>query len=193
MGTILGSLRSVVPLRSLSRAESMRVAELQGIKLLEELHIEEPPIPEQTIASLPRIQVERLSPIPVSGSAQWAKGRWVIVLNAAEPLVRQRFSLAHEFKHVLDAPFVSFLYLDGHGVTSAERGEQVADYFAGCLLMPRVWVRRAWTSGVQTLPALARRFGVSQMAMQVRLLQLGLVDPPARCYGRGKGRSELAA
>lgn len=186
MATLLASLRSVVPLRPLSRGESMRVAELQAAKLLEALSVEEPPMPENVIASLPRIQVERLSPIPVSASAHWAKGRWVIVLNGAEPLVRQRFSLAHEFKHVLDAPFDSLLYPDTGGMSSHERAEQVANYFAACLLMPKVWMRRAWTSGIQRLPALARRFGVSQSAMQVRLLQMGLVDPPARCFGREK-------
>jgi Zn-dependent peptidase ImmA (M78 family) len=188
MTTVLASLRSVVPMRPLNRGEALRVAELQAIKLLEALGAEEPPMPENVIASLPRIQVDRLSPIPVSGSAHWAKGRWVIVLNGAEPLVRQRFSLAHEFKHVLDAPFDSFLYPESGDVTSHARAEQVADYFAGCLLMPKLWVRRAWTSGrdLQRLPALARRFGVSQAAMQVRLLQMGLVDRPARCFGREK-------
>jgi Zn-dependent peptidase ImmA (M78 family) len=171
-------------MRPLNRGEAMRVAELQAIKLLEAIGITEPPIPEEVIAKFPRVQVDRLSPIPVSGSAHWAKGRWVIVLNGAEPLVRQRFSLAHEFKHVLDAPFDTFLYPETVGATSHERAEQVADYFAANLLMPKIWMRRAWTSGLQRLPALARRFGVSQTAMQVRLLQMGLLDPPARCFGR---------
>lgn len=189
MATLLASLRSIVPPRPLNRGEAMRVAELQAIKLLEALEVKEPPMPENVIASFPRIQVDRLSPIPVSGSAHWAKGRWVIVLNGAEPLARQRFSLAHEFKHVLDTPFISFLYPNSRGMTAHERAEQVADYFAACLLMPKLWLRRTWTSGipgVQRLPSLARRFGVSQSAMQVRLLQMGLLDPPARCFGREK-------
>jgi hypothetical protein len=184
MATLLAELRSVVPQRPLNRGESMRVAELQAVKLLEAVGIDEPPIPENVIATLPRIEVDRLSPIPVSGSAHWAKGRWVIVLNGAEPLVRQRFSLAHEFKHVLDSPYDRFLYPATGGMTSHERAEQVADYFAACLLMPKIWMRRAWTSGIQRLPMLARRFGVSQTAMNVRLLQMGLLDPPARCLGR---------
>lgn len=192
MATLLANLRSVVPLRPLNRGEAMRVAELQAAKLLQALGVDEPPMPENVIASLPRVQVDRLSPIPVSGSAHWAKGRWVIVLNGAEPLVRQRFSLAHEFKHCLDAPFDSFLYPEAGGVPSHDRAEQVADYFAACLLMPKLWMRRAWTSGIQGLPALARRFGVSQSAMHVRLLQMGLIDPPARCFGREK-RAGVAA
>ena len=58
--------------------------------------------------------------------------------------------------------------------------------------MPRIWVKRAWTSGVQQLPALARRFGVSQSAMQVRLLQIGLLDPPARCLGAAEEGDGMA-
>ena len=181
MTSVVAQLRALVPFRPLTHSEAMRVAELQTTRLLKLLEVAEPPMPEGVIATLPRIQVERSSPIPVSGSAQWAKGLWHIVLNGAEPAVRQRFSLAHEFKHVLDAPFASFLYPEVPGMNSHERAERVAEYFAGCLLMPKLWVNRAWTSGVQRLPTLAKRFGVSQAAMQVRLLQIGLIDPPPRC------------
>jgi Zn-dependent peptidase ImmA (M78 family) len=181
MTSVVAELRALVPVRPLTASEAMRVAELQATRLLKLAGVEEPPLPEGVIATLPRVRVERSSPIPVSGSAQWAKGVWHVVLNGAEPLVRQRFSLAHETKHILDAPFVSFLYPEIRGVSSRERGERVADYFAGCLLMPKLWINRAWTSGAQRLPGLARRFGVSEAAMQVRLLQMGLIDPLPRC------------
>ncbi len=50
--------------------------------------------------------------------------------------------------------------------------------------MPKVWVRRAWaTERLQDLAKLARRFGVSQTAMRIRLLQLGLMEAPVRCRG----------
>ncbi|MDP9388685.1 MAG: ImmA/IrrE family metallo-endopeptidase [Actinomycetota bacterium] len=109
-----------------------------------------------------------MSDIPVSGSAHWSKGRWVIALNSSEASTRQRFSLAHEFKHVLDNPFIGFLYPKQQAWTPADRAERVCDYFAACLLMPKVWVRRAWTDGVQDLRGLSRRFNVSQSAMNVR-------------------------
>ena len=155
MSTILASLRSVVPMHSLSRGESMRVAELQANMLLETVGLTVPPVPETVISAVPRIEIKRLASIPVSGSAHWARGHWVVAVNKAEPRVRQRFSFAHEFKHVLDSPFSTFLYLDHLGVTSSERGEQVSDYFAGCLLMPRLWVRRAWREGLQSIPAVS--------------------------------------
>src|SRR5580704_13272227 len=104
MTNVIRELRDLVPLRALSVAESMRVADLQAGRLLALLGIEEGPVPESAITELPRIQVERMTPSPVSGAAQWSRGRWLIVVNGAEPWGRQRFSLAHEFKHVLDSP-----------------------------------------------------------------------------------------
>jgi len=168
----------------------MRVAELQANMLLELAGLTVPPVPEVVISAVPRVEIKRLASIPVSGSAHWAKGHWVVAVNKAESRVRQRFSLAHEFKHVLDSPFSTFLYLDHQGVTSSERGEQVADYFAGCLLMPRLWVRRAWREGMHSIPALSRQFAVSQSAMQVRLLQIGLTAAPVRHIGRNGRRKE---
>ena len=137
-------------------------------------------MPEAVIANLPRVQVDRLSPIPVSGSAHWIRSRWVIVLNRSEPLVRQRFSLAHEFKHILDNPFDDFLYTKTPDTTSEELAEQVADHFAACLLMPRSWVKRIWCNEIQDVDQLSRNFGVSKLAMQVRLHSIGLTEEPPK-------------
>jgi len=183
MPSLIAQLRDVVPRRPLGPETALRVAELQAAKLLHALGVTEPPVLESVVSALPRLQVERLSPIPVSGSTHWAKGRWVIVLNGAEPLVRQRFSLAHEFKHVLDNPFIDSMYPGLPGASAPRRAEQVCDYFSACLLMPRPWVKRAYCDlGIQRLDLLSRRFGVSQQAMQVRLLAIGLIDPAARCH-----------
>ena len=178
---VIARLRDFVPIRTLTREEALRIAELQAMRFHDLVGNYSPPLPERLIAEIPRLQVERISPIPVSGSTHWASSRWLIVLNGAEPEVRQRFSLAHEFKHILDHRFIDVLY---QGVSPRDRTrwvEQVCDYFAGCLLMPRPWVKRAFASGIQQLPALAAQFGVSQTAMQVRLLQIGLIDRTARC------------
>lgn len=181
MSGIIANLRDLVPIRSLSRAEALRVAELQATRLLQLSEVTEAPVPESVVAGLPRVQVERVVPSPVSGAAQWSRGRWLILLNGAESGTRQRFSLAHEFKHVLDNPFISVLYPPVGDLSSAHRGEQVCDYFAACLLMPRRWLKHSWGEGEQDLRKLSRRFGVSPTAMQVRLLQVGLVDVPPRC------------
>lgn len=176
MAGTIAELRDLVPIRPLSLGESLRVAELQATRLLSLSGIKEPPVPETIISELPRIQVERIHPSPVSGAAHWAQGRWILVVNGIEPRTRQRFSIGHEFKHVLDNPFVKLLYPPLPGVSSEARAEQVCDFFAACLLMPRRWLKKAWTTGSQDVRSLARRFEVSQAAMQVRLVSVGLIE-----------------
>ena len=179
--TVLTQLRDVVPLRPLSRGEAERVAELQAARLLKLAGVAEPPVPDEVVAELPRFRVQRLSPLGSSGRTEWIRGAWHIFLNQAEPYVRQRFSLFHEFKHALDHPFIDFLYPTAGSQSRAARAEQVCDHFAACVLMPKSWVSRAYCDQrIQDLRQLARRFGVSQTAMNIRLQVLGLVEPTPR-------------
>jgi Zn-dependent peptidase ImmA (M78 family) len=138
-------------------------------------------LPEQLITGLPKVQVERFSPLPVSGATEWSNGRWLVLLNGSEPATRQRFSMAHELKHILDHRFIKYLY---EGIPAPDRAqwiEHVCDYFAGCLLMPRPALKRAYVSGLQDAASLAAYFDVSPAAVQVRLSQTGLSEPTARC------------
>jgi hypothetical protein len=57
----------------------------------------------------------------VSGCTSWQNGRWLIVLNGAEPLVRQGFSFAHEFKHAVDHRFRHEFYFDRPGLSATTR------------------------------------------------------------------------
>lgn len=118
-----------------------------------------------------------------SGLSSWVRGAWRIQLNAFEPDVRRRFTLAHEYKHVLDAPLEQQAYIglrssgDHHPLV-----EQVCDYFAACLLMPKKFVKRAWGEGLRDAQSLASHFEVSPQAMHIRLQSLGLIERPARCH-----------
>lgn len=174
-------LRDMVPLRPLHHSESLRIAELQAQQFLKLANIARPSVPERIFAELPRVEVARLSPFPTSGASHWAAGRWLVAINGAEPVTRQRFSMAHEFKHIIDHRFVNLIYSRFPKSERHDMIEQICDYFAGCLLMPRPWVKHVYCSGIQDLPELARRFGVSQAAMAVRLNQIGLTDPTPRC------------
>jgi predicted transcriptional regulator len=174
MRSTVTRLRDLVPLRRLSTAEALRVAESQADRLRRLCGVTEAPVGEEVIAALPGIQIERVVPARAQAAAEWSQGRWLIILNGAEPLGRQRFSLAHELKHILDHPFVTILY--PRRDVSTELAEQSCDYFAACLLMPRRWLRAAWYEGVRDIRVLARRFGVTPQAVRVRLLQVGLID-----------------
>ena len=133
----LTQLRDLVPLRPLSQSEALRIAELQADRLLKLAGLSAPPVPDDLILEIPKIQVRYMTPWPVSGCVDWTGAMWTIALNAAEPRVRQRFSLAHEFKHIVDHKFVKLLYPGLPTMGSRARAEAICDYFAGCLLVVR--------------------------------------------------------
>ncbi len=184
--SIIRQLRSLMPLRALEEHEAHSVAERQAIRLLEVLGQREPAADVGLIAELPRVEVKvepNLHVGGISGFSQWGRGRWLIVVNRDDSQTRRRFTLAHEFKHVLDHPFVKVVYSE-LAVRDAERErciEQMCDYFAGCLLIPRNWLKQAWARGVQDQATLAALFNVSEAAMAIRLQQIGLTEPRARC------------
>lgn len=172
---MFASLRAVVPLRPLTPLEAFVVAELQANRLRELLGLaDQPCLPSEAVLSLPHLRVVEESGMPVSGSTHWAEGAWVVTLNADEFNLRRRFSLMHELKHALDHTTKSFLY--SRPSTGAETAERAADFFAGCSLMPKRWVKRLWGEGLRTAEELAAVFDVSPRAMEVRLQQIGLVE-----------------
>ena len=180
----LGRLRAMVPRRPLGLREAEGVAERQANRLRSELELLGPIVTEDDLTSLPWLTVTRRESFPTSGMATKTDYGWVIVLNSSEAMVRQRFSLAHEIKHVLDDGLIDLgggLYPSTHGYSADERTERVCDRFAAALLMPKVLLRADWADGLQDVAKLARRYHVSRAAMSVRLSQLGLIEPTRRC------------
>jgi len=180
---LIQQARDLVPVRALSLVERYSVAERQALRVLNLSGITRPPVPETIITTLPKIQVERIMLLDsaTAGVTEWAHGRWLIMLNGGGVKGRQRFSLAHEFKHVLDHPFLAVIYPATTEQTTRQQAEPICDFFASCLLMPRTWVKRRFGQGVQDPRRLAGEFEVSLQAMQVRLLQIGLTTPAPRC------------
>lgn len=178
--SVLASLRAVIPIRRLDFAEALQIAELQAARLLELTGVTEAPTDSGVIAELPRIRVVR-EPLPTSGMSYWDGRCWVISLNSSEPVTRQRFTLLHEYKHIVDHGAADRLYAGTARHSADEQAEHAADYFAGCALMPKRLMKRTWGQGIQRPAALARRFWVSERAIEVRLAQLGLVEPRQRC------------
>ena len=188
---LLARLREVVPRRGLSPAEAKLIAERQAAILLACAGIEKPAVTENLVTELPFLAVTYRSGFPTSGMATQTETGWVIVLRAEEAKVRQRFSLIHEFKHVLDDPFIEWMYPTRNAYSPEDRAERICDYFAACVLMPRRWIKRDWGNGIQDLDRLARRYNVSRVAMGVRLAELKLIGPTPRCAGTtrtGAGR-----
>ncbi len=179
--SVLASLRALIPIRPLLFSEALVVAELQANRLLQLTGVREGGTPTEIVSGLPFVEVGLRADLPVSGLTNWFKPRWLILLNANEPAVRRRFSLMHEFKHILDHDGIDYRYPSTAWLSSERRAELVADYFAACLLMPKRFVKKRWGEGRQRLSDLAAEFGVSPVAMRYRLQQLGLLDGYQRC------------
>lgn len=113
----------------------------------------------------------------------------VIAVNNCyvKPLVRRRFTLAHEIGHHLLSRRISpgrRLFFFDTAKTRRTLMERSCDRFAALLLMPERLVRQyydelSYNSG-QRVRVMAQRFGVSAWALRRRLRELGLSSRPRR-------------
>ena len=181
--SVLATLRRLSPNRQLDLNEALWIAERQANRLLELRGALDVPVPTTIVTELPRIIVEHDPDLPAdaaSGCSDWDFRRrtWVISLNPTEPRRRRRFTVLHEYKHILDH--------GSHGIRPTIKSmpfqqppeEVVADYFSGCALMPKRLLTAAYYDGIQAPADLAELFDVSERAVLVRLSQIGLGEPP---------------
>ena len=178
---ILRAVRLLMPHHAVTGHEARSLAERQAQLLRRLLDLDDAICDPGTIASLPRQEVKPRAGLPISGFSEWSRSRWLIAINADDHPTRQRFTLAHEIKHVLDNPYIETLYPGPNGTPSHQRAEDICDYFAACLLMPRLELKRLYYAGNQRVDDLAGHFSVSKAAMGVRLFQIGLTNDRKRC------------
>ncbi len=126
---------------------------------------------EQIDTSKP-IEVRVISLKYYHGAVWQLSDSWVIHLNEHDSPGRQRLSLFHEVFHVL-AHCRSTPVFRSRGI-NAGFNEELADYFANCILMPEKLIRAKW-SEVQDIEQMAELFRVSELGMWSRLWSLGLV------------------
>ncbi|MFB0558931.1 MAG: ImmA/IrrE family metallo-endopeptidase [Dehalococcoidales bacterium] len=116
----------------------------------------------------------RLLPLKVYHGAIWRlKEGWVIQLNENDPSYRKRFTLFHEAFHIL-AHCKTVPVFRNRRSDRGSFNEALADYFAACVLMPRVCVREKWAE-VHDAERMAEIFDVSEIIMGIRLKELGLI------------------
>jgi Zn-dependent peptidase ImmA (M78 family) len=169
----LATIRRLMPQRAkLSYLEALTIAERQANRLVTAWGGGERAIHEADILRIARITVVRGDlGARASGSSRYHQGRWEVVLSNADNETRQRFTLAHELKHILDAGSdLAQLYQR----LSDRQIERVCDHFAACLLMSKRSIYSLWGDGLRTPEALAQACRVSVSAMIVRLNVLGL-------------------
>ncbi|MDO9381059.1 MAG: ImmA/IrrE family metallo-endopeptidase [Nocardioidaceae bacterium] len=185
--SILKRLRSLIPARDCTFGEALVVAERQATRVAE-LLVEDHSdgIRWHHIDGLPRVRVVFETDLPVSGMSHWTGTEWLIAIASHDAPARQRFTLLHEFKHIIDHGSVQRLYRTNRSKSAQEQAELAADYFAGCALVSKRELKSAWGNGLQRPSLLASHFHVSEQAIRVRLAQTGLdtdVDrlPAPRC------------
>lgn len=184
MRELLDDLRGLAPKRPLTYGESLQLARLQAARLRSWARADQ--------ADINLIWLVRQKLVPVhfvashklgeeSGlTTNGVSGKLEVFINDHEPPVRQRFSLLHEWKHVLDfadAPILHARLGQGDTRRQANMVEWVANEFAAHVLMPTALVKRAWF-GLQDISAAAALFNVSSEAMTTRLEKLGLIGEP---------------
>jgi predicted transcriptional regulator len=192
--TVIEQVRDLMPRRALSLTEAYAVAELQATKLLELLDITEPPARFDRLYTLPNLEIQLEAGYKMehfSGISRFRQGKWLIILDKNDAHGRRRFTLAHEFKHVIDHSLEKLAYAQlGYGDEQRRQQhiEAICQHFAASFLMPKTWVKRWWTQGFQDAYALAGLFQVSLSAMDVQLKKLGFIDPepdrPVHTYFR---------
>ena len=180
--TVIEQVRDLMPRRAVTLMEAYNVAERQAYKLLELLDIQAPHVTYDKLLALPDIEIA-LEPNYLmnhfAGISRFSKGHWVIFVDKNDIHGRRRFTLAHEFKHVIDHSLDKLAYARlGYGNEQRRQAhvEAICQHFAACFLMPKTWVKNSWANGVQDVYDLASLFQVSVSAMDVRLRSMGLID-----------------
>ena len=174
----LSGLRRLLPKRPVTFAEALVVAECQANRLASASGQLTGSVESHDLLKLTPITLEATAPADMehhSGSSSYQHGRWVIRLNTGESSTRQRFTLAHELKHIIDAANPK-----AYTRLTDRQIERVCDHFAACLLMSKLTVYRLWGDGLRTPEALARAMRVSLAATTIRLQRLGLPINSAR-------------
>ena len=181
----LRRLRDMMPRFTISYPQALRVAERQATRLARTWEAEHRAIREADITQLTRMTIlrhpctEACDTDCPSGVSRYERGRWIIWLNPTETSSRQRFTLAHELKHIIDN---GAAHTTVYKQLTPSEIEAVCDHFATCLLMSRHAVYHLWGDGLRTPESLAMAFHISVNAMRRRMVELGLptdLDEPS--------------
>jgi Zn-dependent peptidase ImmA (M78 family) len=165
-------------------------------QILAEHSIKRPPVDVELLAGRlgSEIAYESLESSVSGMLVRPPKGRPIVVVNDRHPVVRQRFTIAHELGHlelhkgrpvIVDHLTRARVNLRDETSSLATSTEEIAaNQFAASLLMPGEWIHDAIDASMGRLSSsrlideLATQFGVSAQAMEFRLINLGLRAAP---------------
>jgi Zn-dependent peptidase ImmA (M78 family) len=158
--------------------------------------VTEPPVPVEQLAQNVGavISYQPFEAEDISGLLYRAAGSApVIGVNSNNSKARQRFTIGHELGHLalhhghelILERLVRLNFRDATSSTASDEEEIEANHFAAELLMPQDFLRHSLSvllqgrplSDLEVVRRLARRFEVSQSAMEYRLTGLGILTP----------------
>jgi Zn-dependent peptidase ImmA (M78 family) len=119
-----------------------------------------------------------------SGMALKAGDSRFILVNTNQTKARQHFTIGHELYHLFEQPDFSFQLCRVGRFDKKDREEYNADIFSSSLLMPKAGILnnipeeelgRGGAISLPTIVKLEQHFGVSRIALLVRLARLELI------------------
>jgi IrrE N-terminal-like domain len=169
----LTRLRSLIPDHDLTLNDLLQVIDLQAATLLMLSNVSRAPTPSEVVHAIPSIRVEDTR-LPLSGFSYWNGHQWILSLHADEPHPRRRFTLLHEFAHIVWHGYEQSLFPNLSTTAASHLAELAANYFAGAVLLPRHLLVHAWHHGDRNVDQLASKFRVSPETVTIGLAQIGL-------------------
>ena len=144
-------------------------------KALASIEYKEAPIPIEKIAEKFGLKVVEFDfPDSIPGVLRIDKG--VIGVNKNNHKVRRRFTIAHELGHfLLEHSNRKETDIIDEGSDQHILEEREANSFASQILMPEQVIRKEAEMKTLNIKALATKFDVSEQALTIRLLMLGLI------------------
>jgi len=144
-------------------------------KVLQELSITNPPVDIESVVKAHGLAIERFYNWPDKLHGQLWREQRVIGVNGNDHRTRQRLTLAHELGHfVLHHDLLEFVDY-GAALDDPEKDIDVEAYeFGGELLMPMRWIKNDYAR-IRDTERLSLRYDVSEPALWVRLIKLGLI------------------
>jgi Zn-dependent peptidase ImmA (M78 family) len=111
----------------------------------------------------------------MSGSLRLVGKKWKITVNKNHHPNRRRYTIAHELGHYFlhrhqENSFEDHVFFRGGGHTTQE---WEANAFASEILMPVEEFKRFMREGINDVDELAKKFGVSTLALRIRAKELG--------------------
>jgi len=153
-----------------------QLVEALANKYIKKAKLTRPPVIAELIKQFdisPSIEIRTL-PLKAYHGAVWhLEDGWIVHLNAEDKPGRQRTTLFHEVFHILAHSRATPVFRK-RGVKEGVFNEMLADYFSGCILMPKEWVKGKWVE-VKDLKQMAKLFQVTEVSMWIRLKTMGLI------------------